>query len=78
MSTLTVCPDCRDTCPGCHSRVKPTASHAIWACNDCKRKIGTKCCVCNGPKGGSGNTGAGKVCNKCYKMNTCTFCRKHF
>lgn len=78
MSTVTVCPNCRDICPSCHSRVKPTAAHGIWACNDCKRKIGSKCCVCHGPKGVGSSTGAGKVCNKCYKMNSCTFCGEHF
>ena len=74
MSTLSVCPNCRDTCPKCHSKANPTNSHPIWVCSGCKKDIGTKCCVCEGPKSGSGNVGAGKVCKDCYKMNRCTFC----
>ena len=65
MSTLSVCPNCRDTCPKCHSKANSANSHGI---------IGSICCVCDGPKSGSGNIGAGKVCKDCYKMNRCTFC----
>ena len=63
-------PNCRDTCPKYHSKADP---HPIWICSSCKKDIGTKCCVCDGPKSGSGSVGAGKVCNDCYKMNRCTF-----
>ena len=74
-STITVCGDCRDTCAKCHKSTD--SSHPVWVCNDCKRKYNGKCYVCGGKKGGSGSSGAGKVCNRCYKMNTCTFCGKH-
>ena len=75
MPTLNVCPNCRTTCPGCHS--KTNTSHSIWVCNDCKRKYKGKCCVCNGKLGGSGSSGAGRVCDSCYKMNRCAFCGEH-
>ena len=74
MSTLSVCSDCRETCAKCNSHAN--SSHPVWSCNDCKHKFGSNCPVCGGPKGRSGNTGAGRVCNKCFKINTCTFCGK--
>ena len=77
-STLDVCGPCRDTCPKCKSRVKPTASHGVWACNECKRNFKSKCCVCGKSKtSGPSSIGPGKSCNSCYKMNTCLFCGKH-
>ena len=75
--SLSVCPRCRDICAKCHTQAKPETSHGIWACHDCAKEIGTKCCICNGAKKGPGTlgaTGAGKVCKSCYKMNKCTFC----
>ena len=75
MPTIDVCPKCRTTCPGCHSNTN--SSHPIWVCLDCRRKYEGKCCVCGGKKAGSGSIGAGKVCNSCFKQNTCTFCGKH-
>ena len=78
-STLNVCSSCRDTCPKCHSTVKSSQSHPIWACNQCRKSFGAKCCVCGKPKSsaGGGAIGSGSVCKSCYKMNTCTFCGKH-
>ena len=76
MPTLSVCGKCRSTCPGCHSQTN--SSHPVWVCNGCNRKYDGKCCVCGGPKSGSGSgsSGAGKVCNKCHNINTCLFCGK--
>ena len=74
MPTLTVCPRCRDTCPKCHTNVNPAQAHGIWACFECNKRIGSKCCVCGGNKNGPGSIGAGKVCRNCYKMNKCVFC----
>ena len=45
MSTLSVYPNCRDTCPKCHSKANPANSHGIWVCSGCKKDIGTKCCA---------------------------------
>lgn len=74
MPTLSVCPRCRETCPKCHTHNK--SGHPVWSCLDCQRKFGSKCSACGGTKNGPGSVGAGNVCNKCYKMNTCTFCGK--
>ena len=73
MPTLSVCPNCRTTCPKCHKTCN--TQHPVWCCSSCAKGFGSKCCVCGGPKGvGGGSTGAGKVCDRCYKMNRCTFC----
>lgn len=75
MSTISVCPDCRTTCAKCHNSTK--ASHPVWVCKVCKHEYENKCCVCGGKKnrpGSRGSIGAGKVCDRCYKINTCTFC----
>ena len=72
MPTLSVCPKCRNICPKCHTTCN--TEHPIWVCFDCKKKKGSKCCVCGGNKNGPGNIGAGRVCNKCHKTNTCVFC----
>lgn len=74
MSAVTVCPKCRDTCAKCHSFANPSNSHGLWACNDCKKEFKSKCCVCGGSKNGPGSSGTGKICKKCYKINTCPFC----
>ena len=75
-STVDVCGSCRTTCPKCHSETN--SSHPIWVCSDCKRQFKSKCSVCGGTKkSGSKAVGAGRVCNSCFKMNTCTFCGKH-
>ena len=78
MSSITVCPYCRNKCASCNTSTN--SSHPVWACYDCKHKNEGKCCVCGGPKKGPGSVGAvgaGKVCNKCYKVNTCALCGKH-
>ena len=47
-STISVCPNCRNTCAKCH---KPTdSSHPVWVCSDCKRKYDGKCSVCGAKK----------------------------
>lgn len=78
MPTLNACPYCRNTCAKCHgSTSSHDSAHPVWVCSDCYRKYERKCCVCGGKKSGPGSvgsTGPGKVCKKCYKTNTCTFC----
>ena len=70
MSTINACGNCRDICATCGS--KTNASHPIWVCMDCKRKYNSKCPCCGNPK--RGQVGAGKVCNSCHKINTCSKC----
>ena len=75
-STLTVCPNCRDTCAICRRSTKNNA-HSFWVCNDCKRQNSSKCYVCGGKKSGSGSVGTGTICDRCFKPNTCSLCKKH-
>ena len=51
---------------------KTNASHPIWVCMRCTNKNPGQCCACGGKK--RGTVGAGKVCNSCFKLNTCTLC----
>lgn len=76
MPTLTVCANCRKTCPICHT-TNPKTPHGIWACSKCAKGFGSECCVCGGnksKKGTSGASGSGQVCDKCFKGNSCVFC----
>ena len=70
MPTASVCGNCRNKCASCGSSTN--ASHPVWVCMDCNRKYHSKCACCGQTK--KGNVGAGKVCNSCYKINTCTKC----
>ena len=71
MPTISVCQKCKTICAKCHSPTSP--SHPVWVCVDCARRFNGKCCCCGGRMSGSG---PGRVCNKCNKSNTCTFCGK--
>ena len=76
MPTITVCPYWRKTCAKCHKDAS-TSGNSIWACFDCALEHQSKCCVCGGKKSGPGTagaTGGGRLCNKCFKPNTCAFC----
>ena len=73
-SSATVCGNCRNKCAKCHSSTN--SSHPVNVCNDCNKKIGTKCPCCGQTK--KGTIGAGKICDSCYKMNSCFKCWEHF
>ena len=70
MQTVPACGGCRNTCATCGSHTN--ASHPIWVCMDCNKKYSSKCPVCG--KARRGQVGAGKVCDSCFKTNTCSKC----
>ena len=70
MTNASVCGNCRNKCASCGS--SRNASHPVWVCMDCNRKYNSKCACCGQTK--KGQVGAGKVCNSCYKINTCCKC----